>query len=867
MTEENRARDKTLSRLVVFTRKVLDKQACKAILACSLTMALVGGPLWSLLDIPDDPGLHVLDAISCLILVIFTVEIIANSVASSDYRLSFFFWMDIVGTLSMVFEVSFLLGGLAEIDAVVLRSARAAKLGARVGRLLKVLKYIQGFARFLTEPMTSRKNVSSGVQECDEAHLLAHRLTSTIATRVSLVTILMVVFLPLIEMPLFPTSDKSLELWADDLERAYFMDLQQIGNSTNFQAAVGRITVFYSNDRYHPFEIQGFPSSLELGGVSYQIPGQALLQKGEPKRKQNLLEYSVSTCQVIRPDCDHDSKPYIKFDFTASNQLEAGLDLVLIIFIIGIMVVMTFDTRKVLDNLLVQPLENMLSHLRMHAQAVVRTLDPDSDAETDDAGGTELETLSRILRKLSRIASIATGRNIMHERSIENTDAEGKGVLVDLIGVKVITENTEAFASSLCEGSEENEQWVQTWDFDILAFSEIGLLRFVKHMFLSSQFGLAPHFAKHGVFQNFMTEVHAGYKDVPYHCYAHACDVLHTVYRFMCLSRSGQWMSKMDQYGLLIAAYCHDLGHFGKSNAFLVETDDPLAIRYNDRSPLENMHAAKLFKICQQPKTNIFGNSTKEDAKECRKVCVATILDTDNAKHFSMVKDMTHIYEMTEHICAKQALAEDDALEPQYKSDVLNANKLPLLGMLLHLADVSNPLKPFQICHAWAWRVLDEYFAQGDEEKELGLPVGMLNDRNKISRPGSQHGFINFLVAPLLLSATNLFPVFSDLHVQMCANLREWRNIWIEEARPTKEDIVKKDADVRKIRDITQHLQRRRFPGKELDNNDVDRRPSQSSRTSSRPSTRPSLMSNAAAASTRPSLVSNAASRHSTVRA
>ena len=64
----------------------------------------------------------------------------------------------------------------------------------------------------------------------------------------------------------------------------------------------------------------------------------------------------------------------------------------------------------------------------------------------------------------------------------------------------------------------------------------------------------------------------------------------------------------------------------------------------------------------------------------------------------------------------------------------------------------SNPLKPFKMCHAWAWRVLEEFFNQaqgmgsrhvllwskpvacvdrmvaschqGDTEKELGLPVG-----------------------------------------------------------------------------------------------------------------------------------------------
>ena len=30
----------------------------------------------------------------------------------------------------------------------------------------------------------------------------------------------------------------------------------------------------------------------------------------------------------------------------------------------------------------------------------------------------------------------------------------------------------------------------------------------------------------------------------------------------------------------------------------------------------------------------------------------------------------------------------------------------------------------------------DEFFAQGDKEKELGIPVGMLNDRDKVNRCG-----------------------------------------------------------------------------------------------------------------------------------
>ncbi len=51
------------------------------------------------------------------------------------------------------------------------------------------------------------------------------------------------------------------------------------------------------------------------------------------------------------------------------------------------------------------------------------------------------------------------------------------------------------------------------------------------------------------------------------------------------------------QFGLLFAAFGHDLNHSGNNNNFEIAAISRLAIRYSDKSPLEYNHIYILFKI------------------------------------------------------------------------------------------------------------------------------------------------------------------------------------------------------------------------------------------------------------------------------
>jgi len=52
-----------------------------------------------------------------------------------------------------------------------------------------------------------------------------------------------------------------------------------------------------------------------------------------------------------------------------------------------------------------------------------------------------------------------------------------------------------------------------------------------------------------------------------------------------------------------------------------------------------------------------------------------------------------------------------------------------VLQSLVHCADLSNPAKPLTLYRQWHDRILQEFFCQGDLERQQGLDVSPMCDR------------------------------------------------------------------------------------------------------------------------------------------
>jgi len=72
-----------------------------------------------------------------------------------------------------------------------------------------------------------------------------------------------------------------------------------------------------------------------------------------------------------------------------------------------------------------------------------------------------------------------------------------------------------------------------------------------------------------------------------------------------------------------------------------------LAIRYLDRSPLEQHHIATTFKILKKEEFNIVKNIAKSDYLIFRKNVISNILYTDNKEHFKNLKNFEEQFKET----------------------------------------------------------------------------------------------------------------------------------------------------------------------------------------------------------------------------
>uniref|UniRef100_A0A7R9Z267 PDEase domain-containing protein n=1 Tax=Chlamydomonas euryale TaxID=1486919 RepID=A0A7R9Z267_9CHLO len=238
-----------------------------------------------------------------------------------------------------------------------------------------------------------------------------------------------------------------------------------------------------------------------------------------------------------------------------------------------------------------------------------------------------------------------------------------------------------------------------------------------------------------GTVERFLRRVEAEYLDNPYHNAIHAADVTQTSAVILAsLQKQLKDIPKLEMFSVIMAAAVHDLGHLGVNNDFLINSKHPRATTYNDKSVNESYHVSRAFELARTtPGCDVLALLSPGDQKQVRKLVVEAVMATDMAIHFDLLKTFN------------MQLASQPDLN-QWTDRVL------LYQMVVHLADIANPSRPFHLARAWAERVISEFCSQGDQEAAIGLPVTPFCNRDTINMPKAQQGFIDVFLRVRIIS-------------------------------------------------------------------------------------------------------------------
>lgn len=408
---------------------------------------------------------------------------------------------------------------------------------------------------------------------------------------------------------------------------------------------------------------------------------------------------------------------------------------------------------------------DLLQSKRLHGSGVLDEIAPDM---LDDTVHDWLQSMDLIHKKqIRKSASAPAIVDQAHKPALLNPRVEVSSNESELMG--------------LLESS------VTQWDFDALSLDRLSNGRplaalgwaLFERQNLRQAFDIPAE-----TLCTFLAQLEAAYKRVPYHNSAHGACVAHGSY-FLATGDAikGAVATPLDMFSLIFAALVHDVAHDGHNNAFHVATGSELALLYSDQSVLEMHHLTTAFRLLRAAPCNIVANMSTADAKQFRSAVISVVLATDLSQNFNVInsyKTMLETEEEADGTLGPPRTRGDERIERGEASlfsstpvTLKPEEKLTVLKMAIKCADIGNVTKSKPVALAWTDRIIKEFFAQGDEERSLGMPVTPMLDRNSANVAKQQLGFYNFIVRPMYAAMDLLV----DMGPQL-ANLDEMQEHW-----------------------------------------------------------------------------------------
>lgn len=320
-------------------------------------------------------------------------------------------------------------------------------------------------------------------------------------------------------------------------------------------------------------------------------------------------------------------------------------------------------------------------------------------------------------------------------------------------------------AAPVFEHDSETVQSLRSFIFDVWSYEEEELCDLTMQMFYDLRI-MQPFHIDPEMLYAFLERLRQEYQQNPYHNFRHAFDVTQMTYWFLTSGGAMRKLHKLDVLALMLSAICHDIDHPGVNNNFHINISSPFALRYNDKSVLENHHAYMTFLLLSMPEYNITGGLSEEQARSLRATVIECILATDLKLHVD-------IFSRFQSVASRLSASETEASVDERRL---------LCQVILKASDISNPVRPFAIAKQWSDMVVAEFYEQGDLERELQVPVSPFMDRSVGGQVQMTLGFTDFVVKPLFAALASVLPETQICVDSLLYNRSRWVLIGQEQA-------------------------------------------------------------------------------------
>uniref|UniRef100_A0A8C2FZ71 Phosphodiesterase n=2 Tax=Cyprinus carpio TaxID=7962 RepID=A0A8C2FZ71_CYPCA len=372
-------------------------------------------------------------------------------------------------------------------------------------------------------------------------------------------------------------------------------------------------------------------------------------------------------------------------------------------------------------------------------------------------------------KKKKPMCQISGVKKLMHSTSLTNSN-------IPRFGVKTDTED------SLAKELEDINKWGLNV-FKVTEFSGNRPLTVMMHTIFQERDLLKTFKIPLDTFITYLMTLEDHYHaDVAYHSNIHAADVTQSTHVLLSTPALEAVFTDLEILAAIFASAIHDVDHPGVSNQFLINTNSELALMYNDSSVLENHHLAVGFKLLQEENCDIFQNLTKKQRQSLRKMVIDIVLATDMSKHMNLLADLKTMVE-TKKVTSSGVLLLDNY-----------SDRIQVLQNMVHCADLSNPTKPLQLYKQWTDRIMEEFFSQGDRERERGMEISPMCDKHNASVEKSQVGFIDYIVHPLWETWADLVHPDAQDILDTLEDNREWYQSTIPQSPSPAPDQPEEDS-------------------------------------------------------------------------